>query len=210
MSKKLQRASQFTFGELNLRQYFFDKWRQYKNVSIATDTVDVALLVWGMRDALNEWKSLAWPRKFKSRRNLRVFKKSRFGRTTTTTLMEGEEDGDYVEKKNEYLWPQQEKHGVVNMNTFTPKEEEDEEEDDEEDENDDDVNVNGRHPNGRPLENRAQSQAQWQLAAFGAAVSESVGGSETGSENSQGDGGGKSVSSKKSWFSNFMPKKSKR
>ena len=111
MSQKLKRASQFTFGELNLRQYFFDKWRRYKNVSIASDTIDVALLVWGLRDAMNEWKSLAWPRRFKSRRNLRVIK-SFFGQSSSFM---GDES-DEVSKKNEYVWPQQERFGVLTSN----------------------------------------------------------------------------------------------
>lgn len=221
MSKKLQRASQFTFGELNLRQFFFDKWRHFKNISMATETVDVALLVWGMRDAIKEWKSLAWPRKYKSRRNLRVFKKNRFGRTTTTTLMEGEEESEYIEKKNEYLWPQQEKHGVavttspftgMNDNSFSQEDDEDEEDQEEGGEytgnptND----YNGNERDEPPYVEQPQSQAQWQMAAFGAAGGDGGGqdGSECGSDPVHVvHTGGESVSSKKSWFSTLLSKR---
>ena len=210
MSKKLQRASQFTFGELNLRQFFFDKWRHFKNISMATETVDVALLVWGLRDALNEWKSLAWPRKYKSRRNLRVFKKGLFGRTTST-FMEGEEEemeGEFIENKNAYVWPQQEKYGVAVTSVtpgrkMNPSFEEGEQDEEEEEEEEDAYDSRNHHALPPPS---AQSQAQWQMAAFGAAgKGGGQGGSESGSEQSS-QGGPQSTSSKKSWFSSLLSK----
>ena len=113
MSQKLKRASQLTFGELHLRQYFFDKWHSFAKASMATETIDVALLVWSMRDAFNEWKSLAWPRKFKSRRGLRSQKKGLLRLTSSADYSGFDFDDEATEdKKNEYLWPKQD-YGIV-------------------------------------------------------------------------------------------------
>jgi hypothetical protein len=176
MSQKLKRASQFTFGELNLRQYFFDKWRHFKNISVATETIDVALLVWAMRDAMNEWKSLAWPRQYKSRRDLRVFKRGFFGQSPST-LIENDDEGDeelYVDKKHEYKWPQQEYFGnpvTPEVNRHHPNQD---------DEEDDDIHALGAAGTG-------QEQQKWQMAALM-------------DEGSAGAGDEKSTASKRSWF----------
>lgn len=179
MSQKLKRASQFTFGELNLRQFIFNKWRNFKNMSMATENIDVALLVWSLRDAMNEWKSLAWPRKHKSRRNLRVFKKGIFGQSQSM-MIEGEFDediGEYVDKKHEYMWPQQDYFG----NTITS------------------TTSHNRspigHDDGHDLEmvGDQQQQDRWQMAAL-----MGEGGDQEEEELEEEEK--KSTTSKKSWF----------
>jgi hypothetical protein len=205
MSQKLKRASQFTFGELNLRQYFFEKWRFFKNIAMATETIDVALLVWGLRDALNEWKSLAWPRRFKSRRNLRELKKGFFRQSSTTLLErdgEEEEEGEFVEKKNEYMWPVQEQYGapILSPDEIYPHSNEFYEHEEEEEDCENYIDEQHQHE---------QQQQQWQMAAFGSAgVSGSE--SELGSHQSQPqsqEGDLRSSTSKKSWFSSLLPKR---
>jgi len=179
MSQKLKRASQFTFADLNLRQFFFDKWHHFKNISMATETIDIALLVYSLRDAMNEWKSLAWPRRYRSRRNLRVFKKGFFGQTSTVIEEDEEEDGGgYVDKKNEYMWPQQEYYGNPVVPEFGQP----------------DSNQNGGGDKVEDLHDLAGGggeQEKWQMAAL------------------MGDGDDKSSASKRSWFtfSSLLSKK---
>jgi len=74
VAKRLQRASKYLLSDLNLREFCFQRWRMYVNAGMAIETMDVALLLWHLRDAFYDWKAITWPKKYNSHGRKVLFK----------------------------------------------------------------------------------------------------------------------------------------
>lgn len=54
-------GTRFNFSELQLRQYCFRRWRDYVQLGMALETIDVSILVAQLRKVFRKWKAETWP-----------------------------------------------------------------------------------------------------------------------------------------------------
>jgi hypothetical protein len=62
--QKLKHSTKYLFADLHLREYCFRRWQKYLQASYAVQTIDVAMLLWKMRDLFYDWKVATWPRQY--------------------------------------------------------------------------------------------------------------------------------------------------
>ena len=64
VAQKLIRGTQHVFSDLQLRQYCFQRWREYVQIGMALEAIDVSLLVSKLRQVFRDWKVQTWPERY--------------------------------------------------------------------------------------------------------------------------------------------------
>lgn len=64
MARKLIHGTQHVFSDQQLRQYCFQRWKEYVRIGMALETIDVSLLVAKLRQVFRDWKILTWPERY--------------------------------------------------------------------------------------------------------------------------------------------------